>query len=218
MTADQRVEPRTCAFGPIVVSYDDRVLAPRHWTLLQSEWAADAARISGPGPLLELFAGAGHIGLVTAILAERPIIQVEADATAARYAAENAERAGQGSAVEVRKTDVDHALRPDERFSVIIADPPYLPTEHVDRWPGDPILAIDGGPDGLAHIPRVLRLAVDHLHDDGWLLLQVAGVEQAAAVVTEALRTAPGLRHVETRCYDVDRGVVAFRRTETDQR
>ncbi len=40
--------------GPLQVSYDDRVLAPRSWTLAQAEWGARLWRQTSGGPALEL--------------------------------------------------------------------------------------------------------------------------------------------------------------------
>src|SRR3954463_7912562 len=174
--------PRFCTFGPLVVEYDARVLAPRPWTLVQSEWAAALCLDVGPGPLLEPWAGAGQIGLAAAVLADRDLVQVEADPVAAGYARRNARRAGWGDRVEVRTERLEEALRPGELFPLILADPPYLPTADTERWPEDPRTAIDGGPDGLAVTRACLVVAAAHLSRDGRLLLQVAGPDQAGRV------------------------------------
>jgi release factor glutamine methyltransferase len=173
---------RSCRFGPLLIDYDDRVLAPRPWTLAQSRWAADLARSAAPGPMLELCAGAGQIGLAAAVLADRDLCQVEADPIAAGYAAENAARAGRANRVEVRVARLEAALRPGELFPLMLADPPYLRSAEVSGWPDDPVAAIDGGDDGLAVSRSVLSVARDHLIGGGHLLLQVAGATQAATV------------------------------------
>lgn len=176
------VTRRSCPFGPLVIDYDERVLAPRPWTFEQSNWAARLATSAAPGPLLELCAGAGQIGLAAAVLADRDLCQVEADAVAAAYAAENAARAGWADRVDLRIARVDEALRDDERFPVVLADPPYLRTVDIAEWPDDPVRAIDGGADGLDVTRQVLAVAAAHLIGGGHLLLQVAGAAQAAAV------------------------------------
>lgn len=167
-------------FGPTFVDYDARVLEPRGWTLEQSHWAARLSVACPPGPILELCAGAGQIGLAAAVLTGRPLLQVEVDPVAAGYARDNAARAGLGSRSEVRIATVEQALRPGERFGLIIADPPYLRSEQVADWPADPARAIDGGPDGLAVIRSCIAVADAQLMHGGFFLLQVAGREQAA--------------------------------------
>jgi methylase of polypeptide subunit release factors len=199
---------RACRFGPLVVEYDDRVLTPRPWTAEQSRWAAELAADAAPGPLLELCAGAGHIGLAAAVLADRELVQVESDPVAAGYAARNAARAGRSGRVQVRTARLQDALRPGERFPLVIADPPYLPSEQVARWPDDPVAAIDGGADGLDVVRACLAVAGDHLPAGGPLLLQVAGPRQAAEVARSAAR----FRHESLRIIDDERAIALLRR------
>jgi len=184
---------RTCPFGPLLVEYDERVLTPRDWTFAQSTWAADLASGTASGPILELCAGAGHIGLAAAVLADRDLVQVEADPVAAAYAMANAARSGRADRVEVRIARLTEAVQPEERFPLVIADPPYLPTADLRRWPEDPVTAIDGGADGLDVIRACLEVAAAHLDPGGHLLLQVAGPAQADRV-TALTGASPGPR------------------------
>jgi release factor glutamine methyltransferase len=198
-------------FGPLEIDYDARVLTPRLWTLLQSEWAAALAAEAEPGPILELCAGAGHIGLAAAVRAGRDLVQVEADAVAAGFAVRNAANAGWSARTQVRVSDLRTALHPNERFPVVIADPPYLPTEQVQRWPADPPAAIDGGPDGLELVRVCIRVAADHLAPTGVVLLQVAGARQADEVAELVRRDASlGLQRTEVRSVDDERAVLVL--------
>jgi methylase of polypeptide subunit release factors len=175
-------------FGPITVDFDARVLRPRPWTLVQSEWAAELAATdlaTRSGPILELCAGAGQIGLAAAVLSDRDLVQVERDPVAAMFAAHNAALAGHARRTEVRITSIEDALDDDDRYVLIIADPPYLPASETGDWPEDPLAAIDGGEDGLTVIRACLLVGARHLDDGGQLLLQVAGPAQATRVVDE---------------------------------
>lgn len=199
----------TCEFGPVAIDFDDRVLAPRPWTLTQSQWAAELAVGAKPGPILELCAGAGQIGLVAAILADRDLVQIEADPHAASYARSNAVRAGFGDRTDVRAERLETALGAEEWFPLILADPPYLTSASVVRWPQDPLTAIDGGADGLEVIRACLRIAGEHLSAGGSLLLQLAGpaqVEQVACLLhaTPAL----SLTAAQSRTVDAERAVL----------
>lgn len=210
--ADAAPAMRTCRFGPLEITYDERVLEPRAWTFLQSRWAADLAVEAPPGPLLELCAGAGHIGLAAAVLSDRALVQVEADPVAAGHARANAERAHWTARSEVRVAPLDSALHVGERFPLVIADPPYLRSDEIDRFPADPRLAIDGGDDGLAVVRGCLAVGALHLVAGGALLLQVAGPRQAARVVGLAAEQHPELSCCETRAVDDERAVVLLRR------
>lgn len=203
---------RSCRFGPVVVEYDDRVLTPRSWTLEQSRWAAELADRAAPGPLLELCAGAGHIGLAAAALTDRDLIQVEADPVAAEFALANAARAGRADRVEIRVGRMEHALRPGEQFPIVIADPPYLRRADVGRWPADPVAAIDGGLDGLDVIRTCLQVGVRHLAPQGRMLLQVAGPSQAETV-TGLAESHTALEAAGLRVIDDERAILLLQRT-----
>lgn len=197
---------KTATFGDFEISYDSRVLEPRLWTRLQSEWAAELSLAVPQGPILELCAGAGHIGLLAATLSGRPLVQIEADPVAASFATANAMRAGMS--VEVRNVTIANALQPAERFPLILADPPYLPTPDIDAFPADPRRAIDGGKDGLDVVRECLAVANQHLELGGALLLQLRGPSQAEQVARLLDRTWPGLTRAEVRGPDAQRAVL----------
>jgi methylase of polypeptide subunit release factors len=189
-------------FGGLAVSFDHRVLRPREWTTAQSYWAADLLRQAPPGPVLELCAGVGHIGLLAVLGTSRPLLLVDLDETACGYARANARAARPDDPCEVRRGRVDEVLSADERFVVIIADPPWVPTEGTSAFPEDPLTAIDGGPEGMDVAWACVDVAARHLADQGWLLLQLGTTEQADAV-DERLAAAPelALKVVEVRGY-----------------
>jgi release factor glutamine methyltransferase len=169
--------PATIRFGPIEVAFDETVLRPRPWTVAQSEWAAE--RNAG-GRILELGCGAGHIGLAAAELSGAPVVQVDRDAGACRWAARNASANGLNHLAAQRCGSADHVLRPGERFDVVIADPPYVPSDEVSLYPDDPVGAIDGGPDGLALIRIFVNATVGHVDPGGSVIVQVRGLRQVA--------------------------------------
>jgi release factor glutamine methyltransferase len=168
--------------GRLEIAWDHRVLEPRPWTTAQSRWAADLLAELPPGPVLELCTGAGHIGLLAVLDSSRRLVAVDADPVACRFAADNALAAGLADRVEVRHATMDAALAAGEEFPLIIADPPWVPTVRTDDFPDDPLLAIDGGADGLVVARACLDVAREHLAPEGVLLLQLGTVEQATAL------------------------------------
>lgn len=175
----------TVTFGDLRIAYDDRVLAPRTWTLLQSRWAADLLRDGPSGPVLELCAGAGQIGLAAISPQPRRLVCVDKSPVACCYARHNAESAGLARWVEVRESDLDDAIASDERFALVLADPPWVPSADTERYADDPPEAIDGGPDGLDVARACLRASGPHLVPGGSLLLQLGSSEQASALAQE---------------------------------
>lgn len=160
------------------ITYDDDVLEPRPWTVAQAEWAAELP----PGPMLELGSGAGQIGLAAAALTGCTVVQVDSSEVAHRTAAANAAAAGLAGAVTQRRGDPADVLADDERFAVVIADPPYVPSDAVDQFPDDPRAAIDGGADGVDLVHHFLEVAAHHLAPGGSIVLQLGGAEQVAEV------------------------------------
>ena len=175
----------TVDFGPLRISYDDRVLAPRPWTIEQSRWAAELAKSAPEGRLLELCCGAGHIGLATISAVRRRLVCVDVDPVACEYTRLNADLAGLGGLLEVRTGPIEGVMLPDELFAGIIADPPWVPRAEVGRFPEDPVTAIDGGPDGLDKARTCVRAVADHLMPGGFAVLQLGTREQVDRIAAE---------------------------------
>ena len=212
MPQDGRVPTETIDFGPLVVTFDERVLRPRAWTMLQASWAAELSRELPPGSILELCSGAGHIGQATASLTGRGIVQVDVDPHACALAAANARANALAARVEIRCGDLGGVVDPSEEFPLVLADPPYLPRGEIDAWPQDPVRAIDGGPDGLDLPRRCLTVAGAHVQTGGLVLLQALGRTQVEGL--EGDMDAAGLELVDVRTQDEQRAVALLRPAE----
>jgi release factor glutamine methyltransferase len=172
----------TTAFGELEIAWDDRVLEPRPWTVDQSRWAAELAAEAPEGPMLELCSGAGQIGLLAVALTGRPLVCVDVNPVACDFARHNAAAAGLAHLVEVREGRLEEAVGTDERFAVVVADPPWVPRAETGRFPGDPLVAIDGGDDGLDVAWACVRVAGRHLLPGGFAVLQLGTLPQAARI------------------------------------
>ena len=195
----------TVDFGGLAIAVEPGLLRPRSWTLAQSLWAEELLAELPPGPVLELCSGAGHIGLRAVARTDRHLVCVDADPRAVACSAANAVTAGLGDRVGVRAGRIGEVLGPDERFPLVIADPPWVPRAGIDRFPEDPPLAIDGGPDGLDLVRACVAEIDGHLPEGGSALLQVGPQGQAEAVA--GLAEATGLHLSEVRRFG-DRGAV----------
>jgi methylase of polypeptide subunit release factors len=202
---------RTARIGTLDITYDDRVLRPRPWTAAHAAWAAEVLREAPAGPVLELFCGAGHIGLLSVLGSDRRLVAVDLDPVACDFARSNALAAGLGDLVEVRNADLAEALAADERFPVVVADPPWVPSGRTGDYPEDPLTAIDGGPDGLALARASLEVARCHLVPGGVMLLQLGSREQAAQLGRDA---GAGLVLEDVRQPDPTGVVALVRRTD----
>jgi methylase of polypeptide subunit release factors len=197
---------RCCGFGPLTVEFDERVLAPRPWTIVQSERAASRLEHAADGVIVELHCGAGHIGQATAALTGRRLIQVDNSAASCEWAVRNAGR-NRVDATVIRAAVEASPLRAG-RGALVLADPPYVRSADTHRYPDDPEHAIDGGADGLDGFRACLPVASRLLRSGGALVLQVGGAEQADAVAALACAGDTNLEPVDVAVVSSTRAVL----------
>lgn len=206
--------PGVVDFDGLTIVYDPGVLEPRVWTADQSRWAAELlARPDAPGGrVLELCTGAGQIGLRAIRDLPRHLVCVDIDERACDLARANAARNGLADRVEVRRASIAEAAA-GEVFALVIADPPWVPRSRVGDHPHDPVLAIDGGEDGLDIARACVAAAPSYLAPGASLLLQLGDPEQVerltdplAAAGLRPLELLRGERGVVVRCVRVSPG------------
>ena len=141
-----------------------------------------------PAPsFLDVGTGSGVIALTLA--GERPgarVAAVDVSPDALALAGENARHLGLTDRVEFARSDL-LTDAPAGPFDLVAANLPYVPAGEL---PGlarevrdhDPTLALDGGPDGLTIIERLIATAPPVLKPGGRLALEI-GHGQAAQVV-----------------------------------
>ncbi|QKX17501.1 peptide chain release factor N(5)-glutamine methyltransferase [Microbulbifer sp. YPW1] len=149
--------------------------------------------------VLDLGTGTGAIAL--ALASERPRWQVTAVdrmPAAVALAEENRQRLGFDN-VAVLQSDWFAAV-PQQRFDLIVSNPPYIDTQDPHLREGDvrfePLSALVAEEHGLADIRRIGEDALDFL-SDGALLAVEHGWEQGKAV--RRIFTEAGYAEVETR-------------------
>jgi release factor glutamine methyltransferase len=177
---------------------DERVLIPRPETELLVEAVLARLPREAESRVLDVCTGSGCIAV--SVAAEAPLARVwatDVSPGAAQVARHNAKALGVAERVEVLEGDLFCALPPDSRFDVVVSNPPYvhrgeIPTlqREVQR---EPHLALDGGPEGLDVIRRVVEGARAHLSPGGLLAMEI-GETQGRAV--HALLEAAGYTHV----------------------
>lgn len=192
----------TQAFRDLTLKVSSAALVPRPETETLAGWALELLPITGARLAIDVGTGSGCIAC--ALACERPdlrVIALEVSPRAAALARDNVGGLGLGERVTVEVSDLFSALR-TERADVIVSNPPYLPSGLIDSLAPevsryDPNLALDGGPDGLHVIRRLIDTAPRWLAPGGRLVLETAGGEQPARVV--ALMGARGFVRLQTR-------------------
>jgi len=126
--------------------------------------------------VIDLCTGSGCIAIAIAkYYKDLQVIGTDISEQAIRQAEKNAIAHGVGEQINFIHCDL---YPPKEaRFKLIISNPPYVPSAHIEdlpkeyRW--EPHMAFDGGADGLDIIHRLINGASERLRDDGILILEV---------------------------------------------
>lgn len=142
-----------------------------------------------PAVLVDLCCGSGAVGAALAAALDRAeLYAVDLDPTAVRYARRNVAAAG----AQVYEGDLYEPLPATlrSRVDVLIASPPYVPTEAIGLLPPEarvhePRVALDGGADGLDVLRRVIAAAPQWLAPGGRLLVETS--ERQAPQAAEAV-------------------------------
>jgi release factor glutamine methyltransferase len=175
------------AFRGLDLSVGPDVLVPRPETEGLVEAVLDGLQASDwPAPrVLDLGTGSGAIAL--ALAAEWPAVVVTAtDASAAALERARANAAALGLAGRVRFASGRwfEAVGEDERFEVVVSNPPYIAAGEWDALPEDvrgfePPAALLAGPRGLDDLRAIVDAAPWHLVPGGLLALELAEMRAA---------------------------------------
>lgn len=174
----------TRGFHDIELRVTPDVLIPRAETELLVDLALQCIPADADCRIADLGTGSGAISL--AIAKARPrarVIATDVSAAALEVARGNAARLRIGN-VAFRQGFWCASLD-DERFDVIVSNPPYVAQGDPHLREGDlrfePAVALASGGDGLDAVRAIVPGAHEHLRNGGWLLLE-HGFEQGADV------------------------------------
>lgn len=189
-------------FWSLELAVHPEVLDPRPDTeaLIEACLEALGSRVSEPISILDVGTGSGAI--IAALLAECPLARgwaIDLSPKAAAVATENLGRLGLADRATVLCQSWSEPL--PVRFDLVASNPPYIASGEIARLDPevrefDPVLALDGGSDGL---DAYRSLAIHHvawLKDGGLLGLEI-GADQALAV--QAIFEAAGAELVALR-------------------
>lgn len=133
--------------------------------------------------IADVGAGSGCLGLALAVHFPRlRVFATDLSFAALRVARRNATRHGVADRVQTVCSDLLTACH--TTFDLILANLPYIPTEALRQlavYGKEPTLALDGGPDGLLLIRRLLEQAPHSLAPGGLLLLEIETSQGVAA-------------------------------------
>jgi release factor glutamine methyltransferase len=179
-------------FYGILLRVDKRVLIPRPDTERLVEVALERTRSrSMLGAALDLCTGSGCVAI--AFARSRPtwsVAGVDVSPDALAVARDNAHRTGAVRNLRLLEGSLFAPVH-EQRFDLITANPPYIPSAELAQLPLDvrgfePHLALDGGGDGLDLVREIAARAQRHLTPRGLLAMEI-GADQGQSA-TEILR------------------------------
>jgi ribosomal protein L3 glutamine methyltransferase len=159
----------------------EQSIVPRSWI---AELIVDGSLESwlpADGKALDLCTGNGSLAILLAMAC--PDIHVSAcdiSLPALAVASRNLDRHGLTSQVELFEGDLWDALpepHDDNRFDLIICNPPYVNANSMNSLPAEyhaePSLALAGGDDGMDLIRKIIAGARDYLSERGAILIEI---------------------------------------------
>ena len=166
-----------------VFSCDARALIPRPETELLVELVLKES--GAAASILDVATGSGVIGLSLALsLPDVAVTLCDISPEALSLASDNALRHGIADKVTRKESALLDAV--EGIFDIIVSNPPYIPTADIATLSrevlNDPVLALDGGADGLRIVERLVEASSLKMSPGGLLAMEI-GHDQAARVV-----------------------------------
>jgi release factor glutamine methyltransferase len=196
-------------FHGIALTVDSRALIPRPETealvdLVLGETMGrltSAVRAVGPLRIIDVGTGSGALAIALAVALRKrrvpaedvAITAVDVSDEALDLARENAVGHAVGDRLSFAATDLLPADAGSSPWDVVVANLPYVRSDQMATLPVDvrfePALALDGGPDGLLVIGRLLGALETGLAADGVAFLEIGADhgEDIVALVGERL-------------------------------
>lgn len=166
------------------------VFVPRPDTEVLVEHAEKKLRalpLHEPALVLDLCCGSGVIGVsIAKRVPNAGVTAVDSSDAAVELTAENAAHNGVADRVRLVHDDaVDYLERTTDRFAAILCNPPYIPSRELAGLPREvrehePMLALDGGPDGLDFYRRAIPRMVRCLLPNGFVMVEIGDAQGPA--------------------------------------
>lgn len=186
---------------------DERVLIPRQETESLCSLCIEHLRTLRDGTVLDLCTGSGAIAVTLSKECHGiNVFASDLSHDAIELAKSNADQ--HQAAVTFLQGDLFSAIPQSMQFDLIVSNPPYIPSEDCAELQAEvrhePLMALDGGTDGLDFYRRIVSESSGYLKPGGKLIVEI-GCQQAEDV--SQLFSAAGFTEVSVHqdLYGLDR-------------
>lgn len=162
------------------------VLIPRDETELLVRKAIEIIKENNFKMVLDMCTGSGCIACMIAKLTNSQTMGVDISTEAIHTAFKNMEKFGLYNRAIFRKSDIYSKIREDEKFDLIVSNPPYIPPkeketiqEEVSYEPDLALYTTDEK--GLAFYEKIIKDAPKFLNKGGYLMFEL-GIGQSTSV------------------------------------
>lgn len=162
------------------------VLIPRDETELLVRKAIEIIKENNFKMVLDMCTGSGCIACMIAKLTNSQAMGVDISTEAIHTAFKNMEKFGLYNRAIFRKSDIYSKIREDEKFDLIVSNPPYIPPkeketiqEEVSYEPDLALYTTDEK--GLAFYEKIIKDAPKFLNKGGYLIFEL-GIGQSTSV------------------------------------
>lgn len=162
------------------------VLIPRDETELLVRKAIEIIKENNFKMVLDMCTGSGCIACMIAKLTNSQAMGVDISTEAIHIAFKNMEKFGLYNRAIFRKSDIYSKIREDEKFDLIVSNPPYIPPkeketiqEEVSYEPDLALYTTDEK--GLAFYEKIIKDAPKFLNKGGYLMFEL-GIGQSTSV------------------------------------
>ena len=171
-------------FRHLEIACDARALVPRSETETIVDLALDRLRETPKARVHEVGTGTACIALsLRHEMASLRVTGSDISSDALALARHNAQNLGIW--LPLCRADLLDGIRP-ESLDAVVSNPPYIASGEIPSLSSevrcDPLLALDGGPDGLDLVRPLVAQALDRLKPGGWLFVE-HGHDQGLATV-----------------------------------
>lgn len=165
-----------CEFMGIKIFLKKGVLIPRPDTEISVEKIIDISKEKESIKILEIGSGSGAVSLSLAKNLENSKIDaVDISEIALEVTKENVKR-NKLNNINVFYSNLFSNV--NEKYDIIYSNPPYIPTRDIDELQVEvksyePMLALDGGNDGLDFYRLIIKEAMNFLEKEGYLIFEI---------------------------------------------